>query len=171
DESGAVAPGQLPEGDDGVGPLYHDPARVGPLLAAPGAGLVSTAPDAGYTEDSPETAAAAVVAGLAALVWAAHPDLTGQQVAYRLTATADPAGRVDLLAALTAEVALPTPPPAADRPGGLFGPQWRFGPLVTGVVVAAGLVIVIGLTLLWRSRGRSAGPVGGTPQPAERQPG
>ena len=159
DDSGAVAPDQLPSAppQPGAGPLDHDPAEVGPLLAAPGVALVSTAPDAGYTEDSPAgSAAAAIVAGAAAVVWAAHPELTGQQVAHRLTATADPAGRVDLLAALTADVPLPEPPPAAREPGGTGGggPQWSFGPVVTAVLLATALVIVVGGAVLWRARTR-----------------
>lgn len=73
-------------------------------LAAPGDGVVGPGPKGtGHFIGSGASLAAAYVAGTAAIVRAAHPDLTAAQVARQLTATAYPADvpRLDPYAALT----------------------------------------------------------------------
>lgn len=103
-------------------------------LVAPGVDILSTMPtyhvainDWGYPETAAELSgtsmAAPVVSGVAALVWAAHPDWTNDQVRARLEATAEhlgAAGRndmygyglVDPVAALG--LVEPSPSPAAQ---------------------------------------------------------
>jgi hypothetical protein len=150
DQEGGLAPEQ-PLPGPGPPPLGHDPAQVGPLLAAPGEALVSTAPDGGYAEQSPPAAPAAVLAGAAALVRAAYPELTAPEVVHRLVSTAGPDGELDIVAALTADVAPPTGRPSAGGPGpggGLPAPQQHPGMLaviiglVTVALVGAGIVLL-----------------------------
>ncbi|WSE35054.1 S8 family serine peptidase [Amycolatopsis rhabdoformis] len=150
-------------------------------LAAPGADLVSTSAGAGGTVAHrwPVTdpgLAAAYVAGVAALVRAAHPDLTGDQVVTRLTLTAarpatgahDPRlgwGVVDAYAAVSstlpasvagpgasvAPVALPAvvPAPAAPTPASdLPAAALALG----GVVLAAAAGLVVATTRRGRRR-------------------
>lgn len=49
-------------------------------IAAPGVGILSTAPDGTYAEDGGTSMAAAVVSGLAALVWSQNTSLSAKQV-------------------------------------------------------------------------------------------
>jgi type VII secretion-associated serine protease mycosin len=84
------------EGVVGVGGIQQDGARVptsqtGPHvdLVAPGADVTAAARGAGYARYAGTSFAAAFVAGTAALVRQYHPGLTADQVARRLTATAD----------------------------------------------------------------------------------
>jgi subtilisin family serine protease len=97
-------------------------------LAAPGVDLVSTVPGAGYEVHSGTSMASPHVAGVAALVWAARPDLKVDELEAVLRASAkdlgDPGhdlvygdGRVDAAAALTAPV--PDPLPNLDPPAPL----------------------------------------------------
>ncbi len=85
----------------------------GVLLAAPGADVISAAPQGGYTTASGTSSAAALVAGVAALIQAKYPGLNGDGVYERLRATAvdkGPSGHdaeygygvINPLAALTA---------------------------------------------------------------------
>ncbi|MBW8888274.1 MAG: S8 family serine peptidase [Fibrobacteres bacterium] len=57
-------------------------------IAAPGVNVLSTIPNNGYRKESGTSMASPVVAGVAALVMAAHPDWTRDQVAHQLLATA-----------------------------------------------------------------------------------
>jgi len=57
-------------------------------IAAPGEDILSTIPNNGYREESGTSMASPVVAGVAALVMAAHPDWTRDQVAHQLLSTA-----------------------------------------------------------------------------------
>lgn len=86
----------------------HD-AAMG--VTAPGVGILSTVPGNAYEKMSGTSMAAPFVAGVAALVWSAHPDWTAQEVMDRIESTADDKGapgvdaqfghgEVNLLAAL-----------------------------------------------------------------------
>ena len=59
-------------------------------IAAPGVSILSTLPEDGYGTASGTSMAAPHVAGAAALVWAAHPDWTHQEVIDALLDYADP---------------------------------------------------------------------------------
>jgi membrane-anchored mycosin MYCP len=84
------------EGVLGVGAVQPDGARLptsqtGPHvdLVAPGADVTAVARGGGYARYAGTSFAAAFVAGTAALVRQYHPELTADQVAQRLLATAD----------------------------------------------------------------------------------
>lgn len=141
DEQGALASGT---GDAGE--------RGGLALAAPGVDVLTTAPEGGYTEDSRAETAAAVVAGAAALVRAAYPELSAAEVIHRLGATAGdpgPAGyrELALVEALTADVPPPTTPAgaAATGPAGGGSPGGAgFGALPVMVLAVAAAAVVAG---------------------------
>ncbi|MGH3424923.1 MAG: type VII secretion-associated serine protease mycosin, partial [Nocardioidaceae bacterium] len=61
-------------------------------VVAPGQGVVSTLPKTGHKTDNGTSFAAPFVAGAAALVRAAYPDLSATQVRHRIEATADHVG-------------------------------------------------------------------------------
>jgi membrane-anchored mycosin MYCP len=64
-------------------------------VAAPGVGVLGSAPIEGNASGDGTSFAAPYVSGLAALVWSKFPELTAQQVKRRIEATADtPPGRV-----------------------------------------------------------------------------
>ncbi|HUQ56869.1 type VII secretion-associated serine protease mycosin [Lentzea sp.] len=108
------------------------------VLAAPAVGIVTTAPvsvySSGYAEMDGTSAASAIVAGVAALVRAKHPEMAAKDVVNALVRTAkdlaepgrDAAtgfGMVDPVAAVTAQLPpvernplLPTPTPSATQP-------------------------------------------------------
>ncbi|MFJ9031035.1 S8 family serine peptidase [Streptomyces sp. NPDC102274] len=101
DEAGVLsvvavdAEGQAPQGSPA--PRHAD-------LAAPGAGVIGIGPGGtGHFIGSGASLAAGYVAGMAALVRAADPELTAAETANRLTTTAYPADvpRLDPYAALT----------------------------------------------------------------------
>jgi membrane-anchored mycosin MYCP len=119
------------EGVVGVGAVQADGARVpasqtGPHvdLVAPGADITAAARGGGYARYAGTSFAAAFVAGTAALVRQYHPELTADQVAQRLLATADAlnpdptsgfgAGLVNPYRAVTAS--LDAKPPATAGP-------------------------------------------------------
>ena len=99
-------------------------------IAAPGVHLISTVPDGGYDRYSGTSMASPHVAGVAALTWAARPDLAVDELEAVLRASAvdlgDPGhdtiygdGRVDAEAALTEPVPDPLPnlePPPIGAP-------------------------------------------------------
>ena len=97
-------------------------------LVAPGVETVSTIPDGGYAAESGTSMAAPHVAGVAALVWAARPGLSVDELEAVLRTSAvdlgDPGhdtrygdGRIDAAAAMTAPV--PSPLPDLDPPAPL----------------------------------------------------
>ncbi|HCT80241.1 MAG TPA: hypothetical protein DGG94_01475 [Micromonosporaceae bacterium] len=90
-------------------------------VAVPGVELMTTDRAGGYRM-ADAAAAAAVLAGAAAVVWATNPDAKAAQVADVLRKTASPKGELNLVAALNMGVAKPTPsasPGAATpRPSG-----------------------------------------------------
>jgi len=83
-------------------------------VAAPSEELVGASPDGSYVQWAGTSGASPIVAGIAALVKAAHPDLDTANVINRIIATARPApggdpllyghGYVDAAAAVTADV-------------------------------------------------------------------
>lgn len=99
-------------------------------IAAPANDVVSTARDGGYRTGTGTSDSAAIVSGALALIWSKYPNLTRDEVLWRLVATAtdkgpmgkDPEtgyGLINIVAALTADVgpvpssAPPTTAPAA----------------------------------------------------------
>ncbi|MDR7280767.1 type VII secretion-associated serine protease mycosin [Catenuloplanes atrovinosus] len=94
-------------------------------LAAPGVDLLSTWTGQTYQPGTGTSASAAIVSGVAALVWSRYPELSAAEVVHRMTATAvdkgapgrDPEygfGIVDPVAALTANVPPLETEPAAE---------------------------------------------------------
>lgn len=61
-------------------------------VTAPGVGILSTVPGNSYEKLSGTSMAAPFVAGVAALVWSAHPDWTADQVRERIYDSADDKG-------------------------------------------------------------------------------
>ena len=156
-------------------------------LVAPGEGVVGPLPGRGHTVAITGTLpAAAYVAGSAALVRSAYPDLSVAEVRHRLEVTADHPGRavpdvavgwgvVNPLVAVSAEVA-PTPrEPVIDPKEAVSGPQPPASPDRTSETRAmwfalagalAGAVVLIGVRVVpsgrkrgWRP-GRAAAPPG-----------
>jgi subtilisin family serine protease len=125
----------VPAGDalaryGGLGVLGALPTAIGDVAPSPGAGpgtvavpgvnVLSTGAQGGYFVHARTSgaAAAAVLAGAAALVRAAFPELPAYALTDRVTATAA-GGGLDLVAALTATVPAPPsppPPPPATSP-------------------------------------------------------
>lgn len=128
-------------------------------LVAPGVDIPAPAPGDKYVTGTGTSAAAGIVAGAAALIRAEYPDLSAAEVVRRLTDTAIDrgdrgrddyygAGRLDLLAALTAPRADPvvsSPAPLA-APGA--APAVEDGDIPPLVFVAAGLVLLLGAAVV-----------------------
>ena len=94
---GAAAPGDL------LAPFSNRGADV----AAPGVGILSTTAPGQYERYDGTSMAAPHVAGLAGLLWAAHPEATLAQVRGAILSSGEPLegaehGRIDALRALTA---------------------------------------------------------------------
>ena len=99
-------------------------------VSAPGVNIRSTIPGAGYATCSGTSMATPHVAGVAALVYSAHPDWTNQQVRQQIERTATPlgnswfygAGLVNATAAvnLTAEAAAGTAGMRGAVPGDVY---------------------------------------------------
>ncbi len=135
-------------------------------VVAPGAGIVTAAPGDTFKQQDGTSFAAPFVAGVAALVRAAHPRLTAAEVVSRVTATADGgtvagtgAGLVNPLQAVTAvlpgesHVVTPEPArspstvaidraPASDRFGRMLVASIAGGALGAAALVIAGAAIV-----------------------------
>jgi subtilisin family serine protease len=69
---------------------YSNYGKYSVDLAAPGSNIYSTITGGGYLEMSGTSMATPHVAGVAALVWSAYPELTHYQVKQRLLGSADP---------------------------------------------------------------------------------
>ncbi len=134
-------------------------------LVAPGVEIVTTGIGrSGYYRGSGTSEATAVVSGAAALVRAAHPELSAAEVVHRLVATAEDAGvagrddayghgRLDLVRALTADVEPPAAGPSSlpvaaggDVAVPVTGPE-RVPPLVVTGVAAGGVLLVGGVVV------------------------
>jgi type VII secretion-associated serine protease mycosin len=148
----------------GVGSIDIDGVRaqgsqVGPYvdLVAPGEDVVGASRVAGHHYWAGTSFAAPFVSGVAALVRAAHPELTAQEVADRLVATADPApggkdsleygaGVVDPYRAVTEDLtdreplAVPGVSPEPPDPGELREAAW-WADMSAGAKAGAGLVL------------------------------
>lgn len=135
-------------------------SQVGPYvdLVAPGQDVVAASRVAGHHYWAGTSFAAPFVSGVAALVRAAHPNLTAQQVADRLVATADPApggknsleygaGIVDPYRAVTEDLSdrepliAPAVSPKPPDPGELREAAW-WADMSAGAKIGAGLVVV-----------------------------
>jgi type VII secretion-associated serine protease mycosin len=133
-------------------------SQVGPYvdLVAPGEDVVAASRVAGHQYWQGTSFAAPFVSGVAALVRSAWPDLTAQQVADRIMATADPArggrssmeygaGIVDPYRAVTEQLTdakpLAAPPlsPAPPDEAAIADAAW-WAAMSTGAKVTAGLV-------------------------------
>ena len=124
----ATIPGVLVVGGvDRNGKASFDASSQGITIAvsAPSEDLVGAAPGGGYYSWAGTSGATPIVAGIVALVRAAHPDLDAGNVIHRLTATAKSPGvevpspiygygLVDAAAAVTANVSTVTTSPARD---------------------------------------------------------
>jgi subtilisin family serine protease len=135
-------------------------------LAAPGDGVVGIGPTGrGHFIGSGASLAAGYVAGTAALIRSAHPELTAGETARRLTSTAYPAGvpRLDAYGAVTT-VAAPSAAPAeaADDSEPVRLPTDEAGARATQralVMVGAGAGLLV--SMAWAAvivpRGRARG--------------
>lgn len=123
----ATMPGVLVVGGvDRAGKASFDASSQGITIAvsAPSEGLVGAAPGGGYYSWSGTSGATPIVAGMVALVRAAHPGLDAGNVIHRLTATAKGVGTipnptygyglVNAAAAVSANVPTVTTNPADD---------------------------------------------------------
>lgn len=130
------------------------------VLAAPGQDIVSTALFGEYGPGGGTSNATALVSGIAALVKAKFPNLTGPDIMHRLIATADDNGApgrdpeygygiVNPVAALTADVAPVTASPSPGNPSGTVAAAPTDPGRPLGFIVVAGAaVLVIGLVLI-----------------------
>ncbi|WP_406085501.1 S8 family serine peptidase [Micromonospora zamorensis] len=181
-ESAVISPANIPgviavTGTTRGGAFWSGSVR-GPeaVVAAPGDGILNIGPNHGYGWGDGTSDSAAIVSGVAALVRSKYPDLNAANVINRIIRTARDAGpagrdtqygfgRIDPVAALTADVPTVSENPLLDRaaPAGgtaqaaeddtfdvtKYGDQG--GPTDQQVVVIAagiGLVLVILLALV-----------------------
>ncbi|HET8606533.1 MAG TPA: S8 family serine peptidase, partial [Gaiellaceae bacterium] len=130
-----TAPGRPNPGQDRAAPFSSQglafDGRVKPELVAPGVGLATTDPDAGFVSVNGSSAAAAVAAGAAALLAQARPGLDAPALKSLLVGYAHPiedpvtaagAGALDVGAAAAAEVAVE---PASLALGAWTGKTWH----------------------------------------------
>jgi membrane-anchored mycosin MYCP len=165
-------------------------------IAAPGEGLTAPASGGGYAALSGTSFAAALVAGVAALVRSRFPDMPAAEVVRRLTATAVPlgasrdhrvgAGIVDPFAALTAQTAASpsspghslAPAPTRDRvrvlprPDQRAGVAERWGRLlgIAAVLVVAAVLAYLGRLALRAALRRRRHPNSGGQRDAADEP-
>ncbi|MFD2467648.1 type VII secretion-associated serine protease mycosin [Amycolatopsis silviterrae] len=173
----ASYPGVLGVGSIDIAGARDDSSQIGPYvdLMAPGKGVVGATRVGGHDYWEGTSFAAPFVAGTAALVRAAWPSLTAQQVAQRLIATADVArggagspaygaGVVDPYRAVTEGLsgtpqALPAVPPqavdvAAQQEHAWWARTGASAKLVAGALVLAILLAVLGAAVAVRGRRR-----------------
>lgn len=141
-------------------------------LVAPGVDIATTGTNSsGYSLGSGTSEATAVVSGAAALIRAKYPQLSAAEVMHRLTATATDAGpagrddtygygRLNLIAALTANVPIQATASTSARPDGGAAPPLnsdasssRTGPAVAAI--AGAVAFLIGLAVIVRRRNRA----------------
>lgn len=117
-------------GRDGQAGEESSSQGISIAVSAPSEDLVGAVPGDGYQEWTGTSAAAPIVAGTAALIMEKYPDLSAQEVAYRITASAQDAGVtgrdplygygiLDVNAAVTADL----PPMEGDGPLGSMA-EW-----------------------------------------------
>lgn len=165
----------------GAAPLATTRPAAG-TVAVPADGVVSTGGQGGYFRyaRTAEAAAAGVLAGAAALVRAAHPELPGYEAAHRIAATAE-GGELRLVDALTVEVGpapepplppagsppvpgpapappasvAPDPEPAPDpvtRVAAFDAEDWRRRLVAVPLLVFLGVAVAVSVTAARRSR-------------------
>ncbi|MCX4451794.1 S8 family serine peptidase [Streptomyces sp. NBC_01728] len=135
------------------------------VLAAPGDGVVGTGPKGkGHFIGSGASLAAGYVAGTAALLRAAHRDLTAAEIVRRLTTTAYPADvpRLDPYAALTSvrDVSTGVTRAAAAEPVSLPSDEADARATRRAVLLAAGgggIVLLVAWAAVVVPRGRARG--------------
>ncbi|GAB3476558.1 S8 family serine peptidase [Nocardiopsis coralliicola] len=165
-----AATGTGPDGQNTDGPSPKDlgAAEGQPDIAAPGAAVMSLAPGGdGHAVSSGDPVAGAFVAGTAALVRAQFPDLSAEETAERLAATAYPAaesarlgaGTVDPVgavgrSAVAAESAVAPQAPALSPP--LEPTVGRVMALV-GATALLGVIAAVGAAAVRRRRAPGAG--------------
>jgi membrane-anchored mycosin MYCP len=196
---GPVYPAAYP-GVIGVGAIDDtftrlDSSDVGSYVAvtAPGASVLGATRIAGYQQWNGTSIAAAFVAATAALVRAARPGSSPAQVAERITATADPAalargtlgygaGVVDPYRAVGEVVSRVTSTPPAGVAPRRVDPAvaakdtwWHHtrvvAGLATGVVAVLLVLLLCGIVVLRRGRGRDWQPGRAEPPEAARDLG
>jgi len=187
DEALAVA------GTDSTGGAW-DGATIGPTvdLAAPAANVVVADYQGGYVDYYGTSNSAAIVAGVAALLLSLWPDMSREDLTWRLTRTAVDAGEpgrddafghgvIDPVAALTKVIEPPTDRPDADvnpAPIGHLKANPSSSTTITTLVVGGGAMLAvvwtvfIGFTLnRRRTRTAMASPVVSTgPPPFQQTP-
>jgi type VII secretion-associated serine protease mycosin len=143
-------------------------------LVAPGVHIATTGTNSsGYFLGSGTSEATAVVSGAAALIRARYPKLSAAEVVHRLTATATDAGpagrddtygygRLNLIAALTADVPVQAAASSSARPDEVAASRptsdasgSRTGLAVAVAAGAAAAALLIGLAVLVRRRNRA----------------
>lgn len=120
-------------------------------LAAPSAHLTVPAAGGGYKEATGTSFASAIVAGAAALVRSAHPELDAEEVARLLTATADPAPGADLGAGVVDAAAAASTDPRSLPPIAT-GPRPWLSPWPAAAAAAALAFLCTAATLFIRRR-------------------
>jgi type VII secretion-associated serine protease mycosin len=154
-----------------------DDRRTPVSVTAPGVNVASGFPGGFSAADNGTSFAAPFVSGVAALVRALYPQLSGPQVVRRIEATADGAtaahagaGMVNPVQALTAVLPRQPLPPQVPRPVRLphppvSGPATRrIGLTITGAALAGAALVVIAAAVIapgrrrrWRPGGRAPG--------------
>lgn len=151
-----------------------DQSLTGPQLdvTAPGSEIQAAAPGGGYRPLSGTSMSAGVVAGVAALILAAHPEADATEQLQRLLWTAADAGApgpdddygfgiVDPPAALAGEPTDPrrrptgdptVPPAAAPGSGGTSGDPAAAAILILGVAAVAGVLVLLTVWITRRFR-------------------
>jgi type VII secretion-associated serine protease mycosin len=158
-------------------------------IAAPGVKIVSTGLKDVWRSGTGTSDAAAIVSGVAALVWSKFPNLSAAEVLHRIEATAvdkgepgrDPVygfGVIDPVAALTADVpplASPTPKASPSPLPSLASPQTDqalpgdsgsgMSPVLLAVIAAGGLllIVIIVVAVLLATRRRPPSTPAGLP--------
>jgi type VII secretion-associated serine protease mycosin len=172
------------------GYLRSDKSDVGPEVdvVAPGDGVIAAARAAGYEQYTGTSIAAGIVAGTAALVREAWPQLTPDQVAQRLAATADPSpggqhgyeygrGIIDPYRAVTEQVSTARPVPLRGvtkpkpDPKAIAADRWWHWTstvaLIAGGCAALALILLVAISVILPRGRRRQWRAGRAPRPVD----